>query len=120
MAGRDSSSLGIYLVALLASLGGLLLLDFRFKIALFRDWLAGTVAILVGVAFFLIWDLFGIAGGIFFRGESHGLTGLMIAPELPIEEPLFLVLLCYTTLEVFLSLGRFVHGRRDRKAAATK
>ena len=78
------------------------------------------MSITVGVVFFLIWDLFGIANGIFFRGETVGLTGLLLAPELPIEEVLFLTLLCYTTLEVFLGLGRFVHARRDRKVEAKK
>jgi len=110
--------LGLYLAALLVSLFGLFTLDRRFKLVFFRDWLAGIAAIGAGVAFFLIWDLFGIANGIFFRGETPGLTGLLLAPELPLEEVVFLTLLCYTTLEVFLSLGRFVHGRRDRKAAA--
>ena len=109
--------MGLYLLALTVSLFGLFLLDRRFKLVFFKDWLAGTVAIVVGVAFFLIWDLFGITNGIFFRGETPGLTGLMVAPELPLEEVFFLTLLCYTTLEVFLGLGRFVHGRRDKKAA---
>lgn len=112
--------MGLYLLALTVSLFGLFILDRRFKLVFFRDWLAGSIAIGVGVAFFLIWDLFGIANGIFFRGEATGLTGLMLAPELPIEEVFFLILLCYSTLEVFLALGRFVHGRRDRKAANKK
>jgi lycopene cyclase domain-containing protein len=112
--------LGLYLAALVASLLGMVLLDYRFKLVFFRDWFAGAVALIAGVAFFLVWDLFGIANGIFFRGETPGLTGLMVAPELPIEEVFFLTLLCYTTLEVFLALGRFVHGRRDRKAASAK
>lgn len=99
---------------------GLVLLDYRYKLVLFRDWLAGSVALIAGLAFFLLWDLFGIANGIFFRGETPGLAGLMVAPELPLEEIFFLTLLCYTTLEVFLALGRFVHGRRDRKAARSK
>lgn len=107
--------MGLYLLALLVSLTGLFLIDYRFKLVFFKDWLAGTVAIAAGVAFFLAWDLAGIFGGIFFRGHGHGLTGLMIAPELPLEEVFFLILLCYTTLEVFLALGRFVHGRRDRR-----
>ena len=112
--------MGLYLVALVFSLAGMALLDYRFKLVFFRDWLAGTVAVSAGVAFFLVWDLFGIANGIFFRGETPGLTGLMVAPELPLEEVFFLSLLCYTTLQVFLALGRFVHGRRDRKAASAK
>ena len=119
-AGRVSSNLGLYLAALVVSLLGLVGLDRRHKLVFFRDWVAGAVSITVGVVFFLIWDLFGIANGIFFRGETVGLTGLLLAPELPIEEVLFLTLLCYTTLEVFLGLGRFVHSRRDRKAEAKK
>ena len=107
--------MGLYLLALLVSLAGLVTLDHRFKLVFFKDWLAGTVSIAVGVAFFLAWDLAGIFSGIFFRGQTHGLTGLMIAPELPLEEVFFLILLCYTTLEVFLAIGRFVHGRRDRR-----
>jgi lycopene cyclase domain-containing protein len=110
--------LGLYLLALVVSLLGLFGLDRRHKLVFFRDWLAGAVSISVGVVFFLIWDLFGIANGIFFRGDTVGLTGLLLAPELPLEEVLFLTLLCYSTLQVFLGLGRFVHARRDRKAEA--
>jgi lycopene cyclase domain-containing protein len=107
--------LGLYLLALLVSLAGLVAFDFRFKLVFFRDWLAGAVALSSGVTFFLVWDLFGIGSGIFFRGQGHGLTGLMLAPELPLEELFFLILLCYTTLEIFLALGRLAHGRRARK-----
>lgn len=108
--------MGLYLLALVVSLAGLVGLDRKYQLAFFRDWLAATISIGVGVAFFLAWDLFGISSGIFFRGETEGLTGLMLAPELPLEEVFFLTLLCYSTLEVFLGLGRFVHSRRDRKA----
>jgi lycopene cyclase domain-containing protein len=107
--------LGLYLVALLASLCGLVALDYKFKLAFFKDWFAAAVALITGLGFFLVWDLFGIGNGIFFRGEAPGLTGLMVAPELPLEEIFFLILLCYTTLEVFLSLGRLAHRRRDGK-----
>jgi lycopene cyclase domain-containing protein len=112
--------LGLYLLALCVSLAGLVGLDRRHKLVFFKDWLAGAVAIAVGVAFFLIWDLVGISSGIFFRGETRGLTGLILAPELPLEEVFFLALLCYSTLEVFLGLGRLVHRRRDRKAASSE
>ncbi len=109
--------MGLYLLSIMASLIGLTLIDRRFKLAFFRDWVSASFAIAAGVVFFLIWDSFGIANGIFFRGESFGLTGLMLAPQLPLEEPFFLILLCYTTLEVFLGLGKFVHSRRDRRAS---
>lgn len=112
--------MGIYLLALIASLVGLVLLDRRHTLVFFRDWLAGAVAIATGVVFFLVWDLFGIANGIFFRGESEALTGLLLAPELPLEEVLFLTVLCYSTLESFLGLGRFVHKRRNIRAGENR
>ena len=57
----------------------------------------------IGVAFFILWDVAGIALGIFFRGASPFLSGWQLAPELPIEELFFLIVLCYTTLLVFLA-----------------
>jgi lycopene cyclase domain-containing protein len=107
--------LGLYLIALLTSLCGLVALDYKFKIAFFTDAFAAAVSIITGLGFFLVWDLFGIGNGIFFRGEAPGLTGLMVAPELPLEEIFFLILLCYTTLQVFLTLGRVAHRRREGK-----
>lgn len=50
---------------------------------------------------FLLWDLFGIHLGIFFDGGSPFTTGLMVAPDLPIEEFFFLFFLCYFTLIVY-------------------
>jgi hypothetical protein len=31
---------------------------------------------------------------------------VMLAPEMPLEEPFFLLLLCYSTLILFVSLSR--------------
>ncbi len=43
------------------------------------------------------------------------MTGLQLAPELPVEEAVFLTLLCYNTLLVwrFLDLRLRGRGRRD-------
>jgi len=60
-----------------------------FQVGVFASPLRATLAILMPTAFFIIWDATGIALGIFFRGHTHQLTGLMLAPELPIEEPVF-------------------------------
>jgi len=57
--------------------------------------------LVVGVLFFLAWDLCGIGLGIFFRGETLFMTGLLLAPELPVEELFFLTLLCYLTMNLF-------------------
>ena len=102
-----------YLAVLLFSLTGLALIDYRYKLAFFENWMRATAAVFLPVVFFLLWDVAGIVLGIFFRGQSSHLTGILLAPELPIEEPFFLVLLCYTTLILFLSIRRGLDKRSE-------
>ena len=59
------------------------------------------------------WDVAGIGAGIFFRGNPGLLTGVLIAPELPLEEVFFLALLCYLTMNVYGGL-RSAAQRRAR------
>lgn len=96
----------LYLGLLAFSLAGLAMIDWRAKLAFFVEPLRATLAILIPTGFFLIWDATGIALGIFFRGHSDQITGWMLAPELPIEEPVFLALLCYTTLIIFRAIEK--------------
>ena len=91
----------LYLVALLVAMTGMVVLDRRFRLFFWRDARRAAVVLIVGVAFFLAWDLAGVGGGIFFRGETAFMTGLQIAPEVPVEEVVFLTLLCYLTMNVF-------------------
>lgn len=93
-----------YLAALLVSIAGLAAIDHKRKIALFVHTKATVLSVSIGVVVFLIWDLLGIALGIFFRGDAPHLSGLLLAPELPVEELFFLILLCYNTL---LAYGYF-------------
>ena len=88
----------IYLGSLLVSLAGLVALDRKHKLAFAKNPKAATIAIAIPYLLFVIWDAAGIALGIFFKGQSQFLTGIMIAPEFPLEELFFLALLCYTTL----------------------
>lgn len=90
----------VYLGFLLFSLAGLAALDIRYKLAFANNPKAASVAIGVPYLLFVIWDFSGIASGIFFKGQSDLLTGLMIAKDFPVEELFFLALLCYTTLIV--------------------
>ena len=60
------------------------------------------------VALFLVWDLVGIALGIFFRGDAPHLSGLLLAPELPLEELFFLILLSYNALLAYLGFARWL------------
>lgn len=96
----------VYLAALLISLTGLATLDAKFKLAFAKNAKAATIAIAIPYLIFVIWDAAGIALGIFFKGQSQLLTGIMIAPEFPLEELFFLALLCYTTLIVATWFGR--------------
>ena len=88
----------LYLLALFISIGGLGLLDWRYRLAFFAD--AGrTLRVLgVGLALFVAWDLAGIDSGIFLAGDSRYATGIFLAPHFPLEELFFLVLLVYLPL----------------------
>ncbi len=101
----------LYLLALLVSLGAMVLLDRRFRLVFWRDARRAGITLGVGLAFFLAWDAVGIALGIFARGGSRYMTGIEVAPELPLEEIFFLVFLCYLTL-VLIAAGRAVLDRR--------
>ncbi len=96
-----------YLLALVVSLTGLGLLDYTHKLALFAGRIWQTVlTVAVGVAFFLIWDVAGITAGVFFRGPGPYQTGILIGPELPLEEVFFLTLLCYVILLSYVAVER--------------
>ena len=98
----------LYLAALLVSLTGMVVLDRRFALFFWADARRAAIVLAVGVAFFLLWDAFGIGLGIFFRGETAFMTGLLLAPELPLEELFFLALLCYLTMNVYGAFTRAV------------
>lgn len=87
-----------YLGALLLSLAGLAVLDRRFRLAFWHDARRAAWTVGIGVAAFLLWDVAGLLLGIFARGDSPHMTGILLAPELPIEEVFFLTLLCYVAL----------------------
>ncbi|ADG75774.1 lycopene cyclase domain protein [Cellulomonas flavigena DSM 20109] len=88
----------MYLGALLVSLAGLAVLDRRFRLAFWYDARRASWTVGLSVVGFLLWDLAGLALGIFARGDSPHMTGILLAPELPIEEAFFLALLSYVGL----------------------
>jgi lycopene cyclase domain-containing protein len=97
-----------YLAALVLSITGLYLLDRRHKLAFASSPKAAALSIAIAVALFLVWDLIGIALRIFFRGDAPHLSGLLLAPELPLEELFFLILLSYNSLLVYLVFARWL------------
>jgi len=94
-----------YLAALLIALTGMVLLDRRFQLFFWADARRAAIVLVAGVLFFLAWDLAGIGLGIFFRGDTSFMTGLLLAPELPLEELFFLTLLCYLTMNLVAAAG---------------
>jgi len=97
-----------YLAAIVLSITGLYLLDRRHKLAFASSPKAAALSIAIAVALFLVWDLIGIALGIFFRGDAPHLSGLLLAPELPLEELFFLILLSYNSLLIYLGFARWL------------
>lgn len=95
-----------YLAAILFSTFGMGVLDKRFALALFHDARRTIITIAIGVAVFIVWDVLGIAMGIFFSGSSPYTTGLYLTPEFPVEELFFLTFLCYFTLITYRLLER--------------
>ena len=101
-----------YLAALLVSLTGMVVLDRRFGLFFWRAPRAAAVVLAAGVLFFLAWDLVGINRGIFYRGETSFMTGLQVAPELPVEEVFFLTFLCYLFMNALQGARMLLERRR--------
>lgn len=101
-----------YLVFLLLSLGCMVLLDQRLRLFFWADAPRAGVVLLTGVLFFLAWDLAGIGLGIFYRGQTDLMLGVTLAPELPLEELVFLTFLSYLVMNLFLMFRRALDGRR--------
>jgi lycopene cyclase domain-containing protein len=90
-------------------------IDRRFRVFFWKDARAATAVMVTGLLFFACWDLLGIHFGVFFRGQSTPMmTGILIAPQLPLEEPFFLAFLCYLTMNLIGLAGRTAAARRAR------
>lgn len=108
----------LYLAALLTTLGCMVLIDRRWRVLLWHDAPRTLATVAVGVAFFLAWDLAGIGLGVFFRGSGPWMTGLLVGPELPVEEVVFLTFLCYLTLLLVVGGQRMLAARAARAESA--
>lgn len=102
----------LYLGALLLTTTCLALLDHRFRLVVWRDPRRAAVVLAVGVVFFVLWDLAAIASGHYRMGASDGMTGVVLAPELPLEEIVFVTFLAYVTL---VTRGLVAHAGRARR-----
>ncbi|UFS58232.1 lycopene cyclase domain-containing protein [Subtercola endophyticus] len=109
----------LYLLGLLVALTGMVALDRRFRLFFWADARRAAIVLVVGVLFFLAWDVSGIGLGIFFRGETSFMTGILVGHELPLEELFFLTLLCYLTMNLFAAVSRMIGSRRTGATTST-
>jgi lycopene cyclase domain-containing protein len=107
----------LYLTGLLIALAGMVVLDLRFRLFFSVAPARAALVLLIGIAFFVAWDLAGIHLGIFFRGNPGLLTGVLLAPELPLEELFFLALLCYVVMNSYGFLRRPISAKRVSRPA---
>lgn len=105
----------VYLGCLVVSLAGVLVVDLRHRLFLGRSPGRAAIVLAAGLVFFLAWDLLGIGLGIFFRAETAFMTGIVLAPELPLEEPVFLLFLCELTMVLFCGAERLLARREERR-----
>jgi lycopene cyclase domain-containing protein len=102
---------GLYLAGLLVSIAGLVVLDLRLRLFLAAAPGRAAIVLVVGVVGFLLWDVAGVGLGIFFEGDTTLLVGVDLAPDVPLEELFFLVLLCLSAMEAFTLAQRALGGR---------
>ena len=98
----------VYLAVLLVSAAGVLAVDRRFRLFVWDAPRRAAAVLVAGTAFFLAWDLAGIGLGVFLHGAGPYMTGLLLAPELPVEEIVFLAFLCELTMVLVLGAQRLL------------
>lgn len=109
-----------YLACVLVALAAMVLLDRRFRLVFWRDARRAAITLAIGLAFFLAWDVAGIALGVFARGASPAMTGIEVAPDLPLEEIFFLVFLCYLTLVLIVGARLVLDRLAARRGPAAE
>ena len=95
----------LYLTVLLLGLGCLVAMDRRWGLVLWADARRAVAVLAAGLVLFLTWDVAALRLSLYRGGESQAMTGLQVAPDLPLEEIFFILFLCYLTL----MLHRLVH-----------
>lgn len=104
-----------YLLILLGLLACMVILDAKYRLFVFAQPVPALLSLLAGTGIFLLWDVIAIEQGIFLHLESPLMTGLMLGPQLPLEEAFFLMFLCYQTMLLVLGFLRWRVWRKPRE-----
>lgn len=104
-----------YLAILVTTLICMVLCDFRWRLTFFHDARRAWAVSAVMLVTYLAWDALGIVTGVFFRGGSPYMTGIELAPEMPLEEPIFLFFLTYLTMNL-TSGARLILAARSARS----
>jgi lycopene cyclase domain-containing protein len=102
-----------YLICLLVSIAGLAAIDWRFKLCFFANEKRWAIALGASIALFVVVDLIAVTSGMFLDGNSPYATGLFLPGSMPIEEPFFLALMCYSAAIFVVAFARFGAGSRS-------
>ena len=94
----------LYICILAFSLFGMALLDYKKRLFLFSHPKRAVLILFCAVVFFLLWDIAGIALNVFFTNQQYVSGVHLFTPDLPIEELLFLTLVCYVSVQFSILL----------------
>lgn len=104
----------IYAAVLIFSLVGMTLIDWKYRLAFFakasHQPRAAILTLSMALIGFIAIDLIAITNGWFVAGKSAFATGIFLFGQVPLEEPMFLVLMAYTGLILAEALAR--RGRK--------
>jgi lycopene cyclase domain-containing protein len=104
-----------YLATVLLSIGCVGLVDRRWGLVLWAHAGRAVVVLGSGVAVFLVWDLVALDHGFYRRGGAEVMTGVELAPGLPLEELFFVLFLCYLTLVLHRGTARLLRAGRPAR-----
>ncbi|HMT50871.1 lycopene cyclase domain-containing protein [Dietzia sp. UBA5065] len=107
-----------YLAVQVVSFAGVVVIDHRWRLAAFRAPAATALSVTAAVALFLTWDVLGVRSGVFFRGVTDFMSGLTVAPEIPVEEVVFLTFLSYLALVCATGAAAAVEHLARRRSGA--
>lgn len=99
----------------MASIAGPLALSFDKKVGFFKKWKYLFPAMIIPALFYIAWDIFFTARGVWYFNEKY-ITGIKIA-ALPLEEVLFFILVPYCCIFIYECVRVYFPDIRNKKGS---